>query len=61
MKVEDAGKIYGIIFVVGLLMIISPLLIIWALNTLFGLGVAYTVSTWFATLVLAGTVSGAKK
>ena len=29
-----------------------PLLTIWALNTLFSLSIAYTFSTWLATIVL---------
>jgi len=33
---------------------IGPLMIIWALNTLFGFVIAYTFKTWLATLILAG-------
>jgi len=29
-----------------------PLLAIWSLNTLFGLGIPFTVETWLAVLVL---------
>ena len=39
-----------------LLIVFGPLLAIWSLNTLFGLGIAYTLKTWFAALVLAGIV-----
>jgi len=39
------------------LMIAGPLLVIWSLNTLFALGIAYTLKTWFAALVLGGILS----
>lgn len=32
-----------------------PLVVIWALNTLFALGIAYTFWTWLAVLVLTLT------
>jgi len=35
-----------------LLVIFWPFAIIWALNTLFALGIAYTSWTWLAVLVL---------
>jgi len=34
------------------LIIISPLIIIWSLNTLFLLDIEYTVETWLAMLLL---------
>ena len=36
--------------------IFGPLLAIWSLNVLFGLGIAYSLKTWFAALVLMGIV-----
>lgn len=38
--------------------VIGPLLTIWSLNTLFGLGIAYNVKTWFAAFVLSSIASG---
>lgn len=35
-----------------------PFINIWAVNTLFGLGIGYTWSTWFASLILSSLVSG---
>ena len=35
-----------------LIVIFWPWSIIWAVNTLFGLGIAYTFWTWLAVLVL---------
>lgn len=43
-----------ILAVVVILVGTAPLLIIWALNLLFGLTIPITLKTWFATFVLAG-------
>lgn len=40
------------------LMIVSPLLVIWALNTLFGCGIIITFWTWCAALILLGAIKG---
>jgi len=32
--------------------IVIPLVVIWALNTLFGLGIGYTLWNWLAMLIL---------
>ena len=37
-----------------------PFAVIWALNTLFGLGIGYTFWTWLAVLVVNLTISGAR-
>ena len=34
-----------------------PVAVIWALNTLFGLSIAFTFKTWLAALVLIGAVA----
>jgi hypothetical protein len=34
--------------------VVSPLLLIWALNTLFGLGIAFGFFEWLAALLLLG-------
>lgn len=49
---------FWIIALVILVILFGPLLAIWSLNTLFGIGIAYTLSTWFAALVLTGLVGG---
>jgi hypothetical protein len=43
-----------VLFVVGLIAfaIFFPFLVIWALNTLFGLTIAYTIETWSAVVLL---------
>lgn len=38
---------------VVLLFVAGPLLVIWALNTLFPLNIPYDIETWFAVVVLA--------
>lgn len=50
--------VLGGIILILLLIVIGPLLTIWALNTLFGLSIAYSTKTWFACLLLAGIVNG---
>jgi len=43
------------LIVLGVLLIIfAPFIVIWALNTLFGLGIAYTFWTWLAALIITG-------
>ena len=49
-----------IVIMVALLVIMVPLLSIWALNTLFGLAIAYTFKTWLAALLL-GAAIGVKR
>jgi hypothetical protein len=50
--------VVGIIALVVTLIIAGPLLLIWALNTLFPvLAIPYTVWTWLAALIVGATVS----
>jgi len=45
----------SIIIVVGfILLVFIPIILIWSLNTLFGLGIAYNFWTWLAALILGG-------
>ena len=44
--------------IVTVFILVWPLLCIWSLNTLFGLGIAYSVSTWCAALILSMAVYG---
>lgn len=52
--------IAGIVIVAIVLIFLGPLAVIWALNTLFALGIPYTFWTWLAVLVLNTTISGSK-
>jgi hypothetical protein len=48
----------GIVALIVLLVIAGPLLILWALNTLFPvLAIPYTVWTWLAALILGSALS----
>jgi hypothetical protein len=54
-------KEFGLLIVVILMIVFGPLATIWSLNTLFGLGIAYTFWTWLAmawlSLATFGSVS----
>jgi len=48
----------GALCLIVTLIAVGPLITIWSLNTLFGLGIAYTFWTWLATLWLVGITVG---
>ncbi len=47
-----------LVLLVALAVIFMPLALIWALNTLFGLTIAFTLKTWLAALLLSAVLSG---
>lgn len=49
--------IVGLILLIGLLGA-GPFLTIWSMNTLFNLGIVYSIQTWIATYFLVGVVTG---
>ena len=52
---KNLGYIFIILVGIGLwigLLVAVPLLAIWSVNTLFGLGIAYTVLNWIAAHLL---------
>jgi hypothetical protein len=55
------GAIFAII--VFLIMVLAPIAGIWAINTLFGTAIEYTIKTWAAMVVLSGIIgsSGFRK
>jgi hypothetical protein len=54
---KDTTKIILLVVLAILLIIVTPIISIWALNTVFpALCIPYTVSTWLAMLVLDSTV-----
>ena len=57
----DLVKIAGLIILIILLVVFGPLMTIWALNTVFGLNIAYTFWTWLGTLILQATVVSRKQ
>lgn len=40
------------------IIILMPIVMIWAFNTIFGLGIAYTFQTWLAMLLIVWVFSG---
>ncbi len=53
-KVTEAIGITGAIVLIVLLVIIGPLIGIWAVNTLFSISTPYTFWTWLASIVFFG-------
>lgn len=43
---------FGAIIAIVALVLFWPFAIIWAANTLFGLGIAYTFWTWLAAMII---------
>jgi hypothetical protein len=56
MKQASAVYVVGIIVVVALIIIFAPILFIWAINTLFNAGIAYSLKTWAASLIIGGVI-----
>lgn len=52
MKKDDVAYILGFLAALS----VWPLVIIWALNTLFSVGIPVTFPTWFAVLVIVATL-----
>ena len=46
--------VFFLILLVIALIAFGPLVLLWALNTLFGMGLAYSFLNWLAALVLIG-------
>ena len=56
----NLALVIGIIVVAILAVWLVPLGVIWSLNLLFGLSIAYNLQTWFAALLLSSIVSGSR-
>lgn len=54
---SDKVTAITILLLVAITIAVGPFLLIWALNTLFGLGISYDWNTWAAAFVLGGVVS----
>ena len=48
----DTVKFFALLVLILALIVIGPLLTIWALNTLFATGIEYTLTNWAAVVVL---------
>jgi len=49
---SDTVKFFALLVLILALIVIGPLLTIWALNTLFATGIEYTLTNWAAVVVL---------
>ena len=52
-------KLFGMVVLIMAVVAAVPLLVIWSLNTLFGLGIGYTIQTWAAVVLLQAWAQGA--
>ena len=50
------GVLAGVLLIAAIILV--PIAVIWALNTLFALGIVLTVKTWLAALVLSSIIYG---
>jgi len=50
--------IFWLVIFALLMALVSPILFIWALNTLFGLSIAYGFLEWLAALLILGVLRG---
>jgi hypothetical protein len=57
----DFLKFAGLVALIVFSIVAGPLITIWAVNTLFGLGIAYTFWTWLAMLCIHLIVRGGVK
>lgn len=53
--------VFGAILLIAGLIVLGPLLTIWALNTLFHLGILFTFKNWVAMFLLNGITIGLPK
>lgn len=51
-KVLGGLGLIGIVIGFVIIVVLWPLIAVWALNTLFGLGIAYNFWNWLAALIL---------
>ena len=50
----------GIWLFMLVLIIVLPLLVVWAINHLFGLSIGYSLESWFAVIVLMAATGNLK-
>lgn len=49
---------YIIVFlIIALFVLIGPIALIWSLNTLFNLAIAYTAETWLAAFIINSMIA----
>ena len=55
-----AGPFLAVLLLAFFFLLISPFVTIWALNTLFALGIEYNIWTWLASAWIGVTMFGGK-
>lgn len=53
----NAISVIALVALALFLIVAGPLIVIWALNTLFALGIGYTFVNWLATFVLLSAIN----
>lgn len=49
---------YIIVFlIIAFFVLVGPIALIWSLNTLFNLSIAYTAETWLAAFIISSVVT----
>ena len=61
MKAEELIKVIVVVMLVVVFIVFGPLLSIWSLNTLFGLGIEYNMATWAAALMLTSFLASNRR
>lgn len=56
----EVGTVLGFLLLVLIIIGCIPLLVLWALNTLFSLNIPYTVHTWCAAVIILGLIPASK-
>jgi hypothetical protein len=56
MKNHSMFYIVSALLLVAVLIVFVPLVVIWALNTLFALSIAYTFWTWLSVVILTSVI-----
>lgn len=56
LKMFKVLGVAGIMTLFTVLFIFGPLAVVWSLNTLFNLTIAYDISTWAAVIILCGAI-----
>lgn len=49
---KDLILVVGIFLLLGVLLLVTPLMFLWSVNSLFGLGIPYTLHSFLAAWVL---------
>jgi hypothetical protein len=53
MNASSLASIFFLVLLAGGLIVLAPLAMIWAVNTLFGTAIAFTFKTWLAAFLLS--------